>query len=61
MEITLTSIADGQKSLETVIEDNMQSISRWVKERNLKMNVEKTQLLLLGRCKRRSAMADVEV
>ncbi len=48
-DTTMSYAADTVGKLEDVLEKELNSIDRWVDRNRLKLNVKKTQLLLLGR------------
>ncbi len=60
-DTTMSYAADTVGELEDVLEKELNSIDRWVDRNHLKLNVKKTQLLLLGRKSRMHQLDSVKV
>ena len=60
-DTTMFHAANSASELEAVLEKDLNSVCQWVDENKLKLNVKKTQLLLLGRKGRAQELEDVNV
>ena len=58
-DTTVTCVADDHTALEMMMESDMQRISQWADKNGLKLNIKKTQLLLLGRRRGQTELAEV--
>ena len=57
----MSHAADNAKELKVVLERDLGRVVGWVKENNLKLNVKKTQLLMLSRKSRAQEVESTKV
>ena len=48
-DTTMFHAANSPSELEAILEADLQNLSKWVEDNKLQLNVNKTQLLLMGR------------
>ena len=60
-DTTLSLACKDARDLEEGLTRNVEDVARWVEENRLRLNVKKTQMLLLSRRGRRRELDSVEV
>ena len=60
-DTTMSIVGDDARVLEDGLQSDLEGVSRWVSDNRLKLNVGKTQLLLLERKRRERELEQVDV
>ena len=60
-DTTMTVVAKDAVILERCLEEDVEKVSQWVDRNDLKLNVKKTNLMLIGRKRREKELNEVKV
>ena len=58
---TMTVVAKDAVTLERCLEEDVEKVSQWADRNDLKLNVKKTNLMLIGRKRREKELNEVKV
>ena len=60
-DTTMTVVAKDTVTLERCLEEDVEKVSQWADRNDLKLNVKKTNLMLIGRKRREKELNEVKV
>ena len=60
-DTTMTVVAKDAVILERCLEEDVEKVSQWIDRNDLKLNVKKTNLMLIGRKRREKELNEVKV